>query len=66
MVDTKDSVERIEHYEDDSDERMSIREEARGDELPPGYFFSLQFIGTVLVSTSFLKDIIRTYLLSEN
>lgn len=32
------------------EDNLSIREDARGDNLPEGYFMSLQFIGTFLVS----------------
>jgi hypothetical protein len=36
------------HQRDTSDDASSIRSEALGDDLPKGYFYSLQFIGTVL------------------
>jgi hypothetical protein len=33
------------------EDNLSIRDDARGDNLPEGYFMSLQFIGTFFVST---------------
>lgn len=32
----------------------SVREDALGDDLPPGYFYSLQFIGTMTVSQALI------------
>jgi len=35
------------HREDDA---SSIRSEALGDDLPPGYFYSVRFVGALTVS----------------
>ena len=42
-----------------ADDASSIRSEALGDDLPPGYFYSLQFIGTV---TGFALSAISAYI----
>ena len=48
-------VEQVEHYEQHAhrhreDDEVSVRSEALGDDLPEGYFWSIQFIGMVTVS----------------
>ena len=37
------------HREDDA---SSIRSEALGDDLPPGYFYSVRFVGALTVSNT--------------
>ena len=56
MANQKTSLERVEQRDEDAVETMSIREEARGDDLPPGYYRSFHFIGTVLVRICRLLD----------
>lgn len=50
MESISDHVEIKPEIEKKDEDNISIREEARGDDLPEGYFMSLQFIATVLVS----------------
>ncbi|GKT56071.1 trichothecene efflux pump [Colletotrichum tofieldiae] len=38
----------------DRDDNSSIRSEALGDELPPGYYYSPQFLGAMAVAYLFL------------
>lgn len=47
------------HRAEKSDDASSIRSEALGDDLPPGYFHSMQFIGTV---TGFALSAISAYI----
>lgn len=47
------------HRAEKSDDASSIRSEALGDDLPPGYFYSIQFIGTV---TGFALSAISAYI----
>lgn len=49
-------IEDIDHLEDEKEQARrdsdasSINEAALGDDLPPGYFYSPRFIGTMTVS----------------
>jgi hypothetical protein len=62
-----ESINQIENTSDDrhsnhrsqDDDASSIRSEALGDNLPPGYFYSLGFIGTVAVSSIASLDSFR-------
>jgi MFS family permease len=47
------------HKAEKADDASSIRSEALGDDLPPGYFYSFQFIGTV---TGFALSAISAYI----
>jgi hypothetical protein len=47
------------HRADKADDASSVRSEALGDDLPPGYFYSFQFIGTV---TGFALSAISAYI----
>lgn len=56
MAGSKTELDQIEHATDvrddqDDDDSISVRSEARGDHLPDGYFSSLRFIALVIVST---------------
>lgn len=44
------SKESVELQQDGRDDASSIRSEALGDNLPPGYFYSPRFIGCLTVS----------------
>jgi hypothetical protein len=50
MVNQIESVEDEKHRAHRGDDASSIRSEALGDDLPPGYFYSPQFIGAIAVS----------------
>lgn len=47
--------ESFEHRSDVLDDASSIRSEALGDDLPPGYFYSPKFIGCLTVSDNGCK-----------
>jgi hypothetical protein len=62
-MDVKDVHEIVNHEEtrshssdakvdDVRDDASSIRSEALGDSLPKGYFYSIQFIGALIVSST--------------
>lgn len=40
----------FEHRSDVFDDASSVRSEALGDDLPPGYFYSVKFIACLTVS----------------
>jgi hypothetical protein len=44
-----DQIEQVKDGQDD-DDSISVRSEARGDDLPDGYFRSWRFLGLVIVS----------------
>jgi hypothetical protein len=51
MVDRIDNVdEKDHHHHPRPEDASSIRSEALGDDLPPGYFYSVQFLGAMTVS----------------
>lgn len=49
-VDHVDNLEEEKERSKHDSDASSINDAARGDDLPPGYFYSLPFIGTMAVS----------------
>lgn len=47
---SQDSRDQHTVVERDNSDTMSVRKEALGDDLPPGYFYSVGFLGALAVS----------------
>jgi hypothetical protein len=54
--DVAEQAEKHHHHHPRPDDASSIRSEALGDDLPNGYFYSVQFLGAMAVSLPPLRN----------